>query len=72
MLKPYYKDKDLLLYQLSFAQEMYDLGQMNYAHLKRGGGQPFEHYQDCCARAKKVDQLHLGLHGVSLRPEPDS
>lgn len=45
VLAPYYKSKDVLLKQLSMAQQAYDAGMMNYAKSKTSG----------CL--KKVDQV---------------
>lgn len=37
LMNPYYQSKDVLIYQLRMAQEAYDIGLMNYAHLKKSG-----------------------------------
>ena len=72
LLKPYYKSKDLLLYQLSIAQDMYDVGQMNYAHLKRPGRQDWDHKVATEARADRQMQLRFPRSRSYLDLEPDS
>ena len=59
LLKPYYKSKDLLIYQLSIAEDMYNVGQMNYAHLKRPGRQDWDHRVAMKARAERQMQLRF-------------
>jgi adenosine deaminase len=61
LLKPYYKSKDLLIYQLRMAQDMYDVGQMNYAHLKRSGCQDWKHKIAMQERLEQAQQLNFPL-----------
>ena len=63
-MAPYYKSKDLLLLQLSMAQQAYNAGMMNYAKSKKSGC--LESVDQVTFEIRSAKSKQLNLPGISV------